>query len=224
MLGYGASDKPAADVSLGVQNRLLAQLLQHWRLSAPHVIAHDFGGATALRTHFLDAAEYASLTLIDPVAIRPWGSPFVAHIHEHEAAFAGLPAYAHEAMLYAYLRTALHRELPPAELAPYATPWTGEAGQAAFYRQISQMDQRYTDEVAGRYNDLRCPVQVLWGREDGWIPIESGRRFAALLPAARLVEIPSAGHLVQEDAPEAIMAALADFAPLANALRSGIGK
>ena len=36
------------------------------------------------------------------------------------------------------------------------------------------------------------------------------------LPVARLVEVPGAGHLVQEDAPEAIMAALADFAPLWN--------
>ena len=44
-------------------------------------------------------------------------------------------------------------------------------------------------------------------RAMGWRPA---------LPVARLVEVPGAGHLVQEDAPEAIMAALADFAPLWN--------
>jgi pimeloyl-ACP methyl ester carboxylesterase len=215
MLGYGASAKIDGDVSLGVQNTVFAAVLDHWALRRPHVVAHDFGGATALRAHLLDGRDYASLTLIDPVAIRPWGSPFVAHVRAHEAAFAGLPAYAHEALLEAYLKTAMARPIRQDELAPYMAPWLGEAGRAAFYRQIAQMDMRFTDEVEHRYGDLRCPVQVLWGADDAWIPLETGRRFCAMLPEARFIEVPGAGHLMQEDAPEAILAALADFPPLA---------
>jgi len=183
-------------------------------------VAHDFGGATALRAHFLNGRDYASLTLIDPVAIRPWGSPFVAHVRQHEAAFAGMPAYLHDALLDAYLRTAIARPIAAEELAPYKAPWLGETGQIAFYRQIAQMDLKYTDEVEPRYGALRCPAQVLWGTEDQWIPIETGRRFHAMLPEARFIEAPGAGHLVQEDAPEAILAAIADFPPLASAIRA----
>jgi pimeloyl-ACP methyl ester carboxylesterase len=215
MLGYGASAMEDGDVSLGVQNVLFAELLDHWGLRRPHVVAHDFGGATALRAHFLDGRDYASLTLIDPVAIRPWGSPFVAHVRAHEAAFTGLPPYAHEALLDAYLRTAMARAIPPADLAPYKEPWLAEQGRRAFYRQIAQMDMRFTDEVEARYSELRCPAQVLWGAADNWIPLETGRRFCAMLPKARFIEVPDAGHLMQEDAPEAIIAALADFPPLA---------
>ncbi len=54
LLGYGRSEQPDADVSLGVQNQLLAQLLDHWNLQRPDVVAHDFGGATVLRAHLLD--------------------------------------------------------------------------------------------------------------------------------------------------------------------------
>ena len=215
MLGYGASAMEDGDVSLAVQNVVFAALLDHWSLDRPHVVAHDFGGATALRAHFIDGRDYASLTLIDPVAIRPWGSPFVAHVCTHEAAFAGLPPYAHEALLDAYLKTAMARPLGAAGLAPYKAPWLGEAGRRAFYRQIAQMDMRYTDEVEHRYGELRCPVQVLWGADDAWIPLETGRRFCAMLPDARFIEVPGSGHLMQEDAPEAILAALADFPPLA---------
>lgn len=215
MLGYGASEMVNGDVSLGVQNGVFTTLLDHWGLDRPHVVAHDFGGATALRAHFLDKRDYASLTLIDPVAVRPWGSPFVAHVREHEAAFAGLPPYAHEALLTAYLRTSMARPLSDGDLAPYVQPWLGETGRRAFYRQIAQMDMRFTDEIEARYGDLRCPVQVLWGIEDGWIPVETGRCFAGLLPGARFIEVPGAGHLMQEDAPEAIIAALGDFPPLA---------
>ena len=212
MPGYGRSEmREGQDVSLGVQNRVLAALLDYWGLDRPDVVAHDFGGATALRAHLLDGCDYRSLTLIDAVAMRPWGSPFVAHVRNHEAAFAGMPAYMHEALVRAYLRTAIHRDPSDAELAPYVLPWCGASGQPALYRQVAQMDMRYTDEVEDRYGEIRCPVQILWGEDDEWIPIERGRTLAERIPGARFVPVAQSGHLMQEDAPEAILHALATF-------------
>lgn len=208
LLGYGASEMPDGDVSLGVQNRLLASLLAAWRIDRPDVLCHDFGGATALRGYFLDGLSYRSLTIFNAVALAPWGSPFVAHVRQHEAAFAGLPAYAHDALLRAYLQGAAHRPLGEEALRIYMTPWEGETGQAAFYRQIAQMDQRYTDEVQGLYKPLDCPVRVLWGEEDGWIPVAKGEELAGLIDSEPLIRVPDAGHLVQEDAPETIVAAM----------------
>ncbi len=47
LLGYGQSEqRDQQDVSLGVQNELLAELLDHWRLERPEVVGHDFGGTT----------------------------------------------------------------------------------------------------------------------------------------------------------------------------------
>ncbi|WP_448632367.1 MULTISPECIES: alpha/beta fold hydrolase [Pseudomonas fluorescens group] len=208
LLGYGQSAQPDADVSLGVQNPLLAQLLAHWGLDCPDVVAHDFGGATALRTHLLNGKNYRSLTLIDPVALSPWGSPFVQHVRQHEAAFSGLPDYIQRAIVPTYIRGAIERDIPDRELAPYVQPWLGETGQAAFYRQIAQMDERYTREVEGLYTRVRCPTQILWGENDQWIPIERGQALQRLIPGAQLLPVPNAGHLVQEDAPEAIVAAV----------------
>jgi pimeloyl-ACP methyl ester carboxylesterase len=175
LLGYGQSQMHAGqDVSLGVQNRLLAALLKHWNIARPDVLAHDFGGATSLRAAVLDGCEYRSLLLVDPVAIAPWGSPFVRHVRQHEAAFAGVPPYMHQAMLDAYLKGAAYRPLSEETLRIYTRPWTGETGQAAFYRQIAQMDQRYTDEAQPHYKNLACPVSILWGEEDQWIPVDGG--------------------------------------------------
>jgi pimeloyl-ACP methyl ester carboxylesterase len=109
-------------------------------------------------------------------------------------------------MLAAYIRGAVHRTMTDAELVPYLAPWLGQDGQPGFYRQIAQMDQKYTDEVQGRYGELRCPVKLLWGRDDQWIPVERGRELAAMLPECELTEIDGCGHLMQEDAPEAIIA------------------
>lgn len=209
LLGYGQSRMAEGqDVSLGVQNRLFDALLSHWGLVQPDVVAHDFGGTTALRTHLLNEREYASLVLVDPVAMAPWGSPFVQHVRQHGEAFAALPSYLHAALLRAYLSGAAHRALTQEELGIYLEPWLGQRGQPAFYRQIAQMDQRFTDEIEHRYAEVRCPVTILWGENDSWIPVERGHDLSTRIPGARLHVIPGAGHLVQEDAPEAIVSAV----------------
>jgi len=209
LLGYGASEmRDGQDVSLAVQNELLAALLQEWGLERPEVLCHDFGGATALRGYYLNGLRYSRLTIIDAVAVAPWGSPFVQHVRQYEPAFAGLPAYAHAAMLAAYLQSAAHQPLSEEAQAVYAAPWTGPTGQPAFYRQIAQMDQRYTDEVEALYGPMEGEVRILWGEADDWIPIERGRKLAEKLAGGVLTPVPNAGHLVQEDAPEAVIAAM----------------
>lgn len=208
LLGYGQSDMPDVDVSLGVQNDLLVEMLREWGLERPEILAHDFGGTTALRAHFLNGIAYSGLTLVDPVAIAPQGSPFVAHIGKHEAAFAGLPAYAHEALLSAYIQNAAAQPLSDEALKVHKEPWLSEKGQAAFYRQIAQMDQRYIEEAEQRYAPPKFPVRILWGEDDAWIPLAQGRELAGKLTNGELTIVPRAGHLVQEDAPEAIVTAV----------------
>lgn len=209
LAGYGMSEMRAGqDVSLGVQNRILAALFREWDLGRPDVLAHDFGGATALRAYYLDNLRYRSLTIFDAVALAPWGSPFVQHVRQHEAAFSGMPDYMHRALLKAYLQTAAHNPLPDDAFDVYSRPWLGPIGQPAFYRQIAQMDQKYTDEVQGQYGRMDCPVQVLWGEKDEWIPHERGETLAALISDQPLLSVANAGHLVQEDRPEIIVAAV----------------
>ena len=54
------------------------------------------------------------------------------------------------------------------------SPWTGEQGKVAFYRQMAQADSRYTDEIQSLYPAITTPTLILWGREDSWIPLERG--------------------------------------------------
>ncbi|MCB2190054.1 MAG: alpha/beta hydrolase [Deltaproteobacteria bacterium] len=209
LIGYGQSEmRPGQNVSLGVQNGLLAALLDHWKIDRPDVLCHDFGGATALRAYHLDGLRYRKLTMVDPVAVAPWGSPFVSHVRKFEEAFAGLPEYAHEALLRAYILGAANKPLHEQTLQTYMKPWMGDIGKAAFYRQIAQMDQRFTDEVEPLYGPMEGEVTLLWGEMDAWIPLERGEKLAARITNGNLVRVPNAGHLVQEDAPEAIVAAM----------------
>ncbi len=206
LVGYGLSEmREGQDVSLAVQNKVLGSLFAEWGFERPDVLAHDFGGATALRAYFLDGLRYSSLTIFDAVALAPWGSPLVQHVRKHEAAFSGMPDYMHRALLRAYLQTAAHHPLSEEALDIYSGPWLGPVGQRAFYRQIGQMDQKFTDEVERRYDTMDCPVTVLWGQNDEWIPYEKGVALAKLISEYDCIPVHNSGHLVQEDRPEAIV-------------------
>jgi pimeloyl-ACP methyl ester carboxylesterase len=202
MPGYGRSSKHAEHpVGLDVQGRLFADLLRHWGLDRPHVVAHDYGGAVSLRAHLLHGSAFASLALVDVVALAPWGTDFFRLVRDHAEVFAALPAAIHEGAVRAYVQGASHRGLGEAALEMLVAPWRGAAGQAAFYRQIAQADQRFTDEIEPRYGSLDLPVLVVWGVEDAWVPVGQATRLAELIPGAETVLLENAGHLVQLDAP-----------------------
>jgi pimeloyl-ACP methyl ester carboxylesterase len=202
MPGYGESSKePDHAVSLDVQGELLADLLTHWELERPHVVAHDYGGAVALRAHLLHGATYASLALVDVVALAPWGSEFFRLVRDNADVFMALPPTIHEGALRAYLDGASHRGLTSEQYDLLARPWLDEPGRMAFYRQISQADETYTDEIEPRYGSLELPVLVVWGREDRPIPVDRAHRLAAAIPGAKLEIIDDAGHLIQLDQP-----------------------
>ncbi|MDT0265996.1 alpha/beta fold hydrolase [Streptomyces sp. DSM 44915] len=212
MPGYGASAQfDGQDVSLAAQGRVFAGLLDHWGLAEPSVVAHDFGGAVALRAHLLHGASYRRLALVDPVALAPWGSPFFRLVGDHAPVFEQLPPHLHRALVREYLGTASSPGLHPAVLDRLAEPWLGERGQAAFYRQIAQADQRYTNEIQDRYGSLDLPVLICWGEDDTWIPVARAHELAARVPTAELTLLPGAGHLVQEDTPAELTATLGDF-------------
>ncbi|SEG15147.1 Pimeloyl-ACP methyl ester carboxylesterase [Nonomuraea solani] len=206
MPGYGLSSKRADHpVDFGVQAEAFAALLAHWGLDRPHVIAHDFGGAVSLRARLNLGAGYASLLLVDVVAIPPSGSPFFAFVQDHPDVLERLPAYIHEAIVRAYIRGASHRGLRDADLDALVRPWLGEEGQPAFYRQIAAYDESFLEENERRLGRLDLPVRIVWGADDAWIPVKTAQRLRGLLPGANLSLVAEAGHLIQYDAPAAVM-------------------
>ncbi|MEM9595711.1 MAG: alpha/beta hydrolase [Acidobacteriota bacterium] len=50
--------------------------------------------------------------------------------------------------------------------------------------------------------DLHQPTLIQWGEDDRWIPLSVGQRLEALIPDARLVVYPGAGHVPMEEIPE----------------------
>src|SRR4249919_2707982 len=180
--GYGRSSMdPGHRVAADVHAQAFTALLEHWGLDRPQVVAHDLGGLVSLRAHLVEGAAYASLFLVDVVAVPPSGSPFFRFVQDNPALLPQLPAYIHEAIVRAYIGNATHLGLAAGDLDALVEPWTGPEGQPAFYRQIADYDLELLEENEQRLPQLALPVRVLWGVEDAWIPLETGRRLAGLV-------------------------------------------
>lgn len=212
MPGYGRSEMTADQkTSLDVQGEVFGFMVDHWQLDAPCVIAHDFGGAITLRAHLLHSVEFSRYVLMNVVAMRPWGSEFFDHVGRHVDAFTGLPPHIHEAIVRAYIKGALIKDLKTEDVEALVSPWLTPEGSGSFYRQFAQADERYTAEVEPLFGDVRCPTLVLWGADDPWIPLERGKALHTRMPTAEFQTLDGLGHLPQLEAPEMVLRHLSGF-------------
>jgi pimeloyl-ACP methyl ester carboxylesterase len=196
------------DSDLARQTSAFAALFKHWEKTEgwnvdPHVVAHDHGGLMSLRANLLHDCRYSSLCLIDVVAIGPFGQPLFKSVAENPAAFENLPVMAFDGILESYIRNAAYNNLDIETMRMLKAPWLAEGGKKGFVRQLCQAAHRSTEEVEGRYAEVRrsFPVKVIWGRQDNWILVDDAHRLGKALGAKEVVEIEGAGHLVMYDEP-----------------------
>ncbi|MFE9406462.1 alpha/beta fold hydrolase [Streptomyces sp. NPDC006530] len=192
---------------MAAHGRCFAQLLDHWELSRPSVVAHDVGGAVALRTLLLEA----ELSGPDPLRRGQRRRVGTRTLQTLPGTRGCLPEASGLCARSTGRRppTARHAHRVPAR-SSRCVPRTvaGASGQAAFYRQYSQIRQKDTLAYEHLLGDLSLPVRFLWGREDRILPPQYAEWLHARVPHAELHWIDGAGHLLQEDAPGQLLACL----------------
>ncbi len=55
------------------------------------------------------------------------------------------------------------------------------------------------------------PTLLIWGAEDGLVPPAFGAAYRALIPGAKLVVLPAAGHAPFDEQKDAFLAAFSEF-------------
>lgn len=213
-LGYGQSEQNEdQDLTLAAHARRFVDLLAHWEVSGPSVVAHDIGGAVVLRGLLLEGALYRDLTIFDAVSGGAWERGLFKLIRTHPGVFDQLPEYAHESLVASHLANATHLGLRPAVLKAHLAPWLGPEGQRAYYRQYRQLSESDTEPYEAKLAQIPVPVKLLWGREDRILPLEYGTWLHERIPHAEMHWVHDAGHLLQEDAPAQLLShLLAGFA------------
>ncbi len=108
------------------------------------------------------------------------------------------------------MQNATQRGFRPGVLEQLLEPWVGAEGQAAYYRQYSQLRQADTAEYEHLLGTISIPVRILWGRQDRILPPHYAEWIAARAQQAPLNWEENAGHLLAEDAPARLLAEILD--------------
>ena len=218
-LGFGLSDRPAgASYTPEAHAQRLRAFVDALGLRRFTLVVHDFGGPIALPLALDDPTRVARL-----VVLNSWMWSFA-----DDAEMTRRARFASGALgrfLYRRLNASLRliapsaygdrRKLTKAIHRQYLAPFPDADGRervlwalarallgsSAFYDRLWQQRRR----LAG------VPTMIVWGMKDTAFRPHLLERWRRALPHAEVVELADAGHWPHEEAPDAVIAALAPF-------------
>jgi acyl-CoA synthetase (AMP-forming)/AMP-acid ligase II/pimeloyl-ACP methyl ester carboxylesterase len=217
-IGCGLSDHPSCHFRAADRIAQLEEFVRQLGLKQFSLLMHDWGGAlgTGLAIRLssqITSLAYLNTTLTEtealPAIIRRAAHPLVGpFLTKYSTSFLRLTT---EVGVYKRLDS----EVKKAYLAPYRTIASREAiwGFVADIPFTSEHPSYSTMlEIARGIPQLQQkPVLILWGLRDPCFHREMLTQVARHFPAARVVEIAQASHLVLEDAPEVCVTELQKF-------------
>jgi pimeloyl-ACP methyl ester carboxylesterase len=213
--GFGQSGLPS-DLTADVFPRVVLGLMDQLGLAQASLVGHSMGGAVATVVAADSPARIRRLVLLDAAGFNldPADRPWLLRLVGSDA--GGVLARLPRKRLLVSLgmrqvffdRSHVTAERIDEYLAPFERPGATEALRSLLGPRGLGAFTSFADVV----RRVAAPTLVVWGREDGWIPLENADRFlAALPPSARKLVIERCGHMPQEEHPDAIAKWLEEF-------------
>jgi pimeloyl-ACP methyl ester carboxylesterase len=115
-------------------------------------------------------------------------------------------------VVQAALRQVFHdRRLVTAERMAEYQRGASRPGTPAAIRSLGESLHARGAIVQDALARVKAPTLVVWGRDDGWIPLAHADRFVSAVAGARKAVIDDCGHVPQEEKPEVVVKLLRAF-------------
>ncbi|MEZ4943870.1 MAG: alpha/beta fold hydrolase [Saprospiraceae bacterium] len=216
LLGFGLSDKPAdADYSVVAHARRMALFIEKLGLRDVHIVGNDFGLSIAFDYAIRHPERVQKLSLFngwmwpldtDPHYARParWMQGWLGRLLYLRFNFPVnlvMPAaFGDKKKLTPEVHRHYKMALPGPAARKAAFAFSGELLKANGFwseqwRRVSTLSEK--------------PCLIFWGMRDKFVPPYELEKWTKALPNARVVRFENAGHFVQEEEPERMVAELA---------------
>lgn len=200
---------PAGDYTDARSVELLIALMDHLGLQRASIIGHSIGGRIAWTFAARHPERVAKLVLVSPDG---FASPGFAY---------GTPPKVPtvlKMMRYVLPKPLLRMNLLPA----YADPNALSDAMTTRYHDLllapgardamlARMQQTVLVDPVPLLKTIRAPTLLVWGERDAMIPFANSADYLRAIPGSRLVAIPAAGHLPQEEAAAASLSSVLEF-------------
>jgi 2-hydroxymuconate-semialdehyde hydrolase len=212
--GHGESDKPtdASGYSLHAMGRHLVDVLDALGVKRAVLVGHSMGGAVAVRAA-LDAPERVrGLVLLAPVGFGTIDLMWLVRLATPRPVAPVLPYVVPRAAVAVALRLAYgrHGRASARDVDEYWAPTRAPAFVRAMRRLLHAFEW-----APGRKEELQrlhVPTLVLFGTRDRLVRPSSAEVYVACAPQARLELVADAGHVLPEEVPAIVNAAIVRFA------------
>ena len=210
--GWGKSDTIVCTGSRSELNaRMLKGLLDALKIERPHLVGNSMGGHSAVAFALANPQRVGKLVLMgggtggaSPFTPMPtegikllqglYREPTIDNLKKMMAVFvfdaSSLTDQLYQARLDNMLARKDHLENFPKSLA--ANP-------------------KQFPDVSPRLGEIAAPALIVWGRDDRFVPMDTGLRLLAGLPNARLQVFNRCGHWVQWEHADAFNRLVLDF-------------
>jgi pyruvate dehydrogenase E2 component (dihydrolipoamide acetyltransferase) len=197
--GHGESTKDVGDGSLSTLAGSVLGFLREKGIDRAHLVGHSLGGAVVVEAAAQEPARVASLTLLAP---------------------AGLGSAVNADYLRGFAAAGSRRELRPHLKALFADPDQATrqlADDLMKFKRIDGVDAALNTlvgtlldgdaqrlDVSGALSRVEVPVAVVWGRQDGVLPVDN----AAAVGDRSVSYVDDAGHMVHMEKPTPVVEAV----------------
>jgi pimeloyl-ACP methyl ester carboxylesterase len=214
--GYGRSNQSRTR-DYGVHSRDAAALLDHLDARPATVVGHSSGGVVALGLALAQPSAVESLVLLEPplhLRLHPTLGMINFSLKCQKLALQGRDREA--ALVFFRWATSSSAGGNSFDTLSEDLREEGLAQSATVALEVTRLSRRpATGEHLRRrqISSLTCPISYLYGEMSNPALRNAARRFAKWQPAAQMVEIPGATHLLHQEAPDALVRHVSEAAP-----------
>jgi pimeloyl-ACP methyl ester carboxylesterase len=197
-IGFGHSDKPLLDYRIATFSDFLYGFMQSQHVSKASLVANSLGGWIALDFAIQHPEMVDRLVLADSAGIT-WQEP----ANLNPASVTGMRSML-EAILYD------KKSVTDALAQQVLTNRMKTNDGYTIQRTIAGFSAENQFEDA-KLASMHAPTLVVWGREDGLLPLSYGEKLRDSIPGAKMVVFDQCGHVPQIEQTEEFNQTVLDF-------------
>ena len=230
--GYGRTDKPRARYTIPYFARFVRRYMDFLGIRRAAVIGASLGGRIALEVALEEPRLVRKLVLVNTLGLgRPqvrfaqmaYGLMTIPRVGEavmgiarDALTWAPRKVIRRIAARYAGVSVDLEATMDDTYLDDLRDMYAADGYHNAYLSTVrSLVNPRALfgghHDVTRRLNELKIPVQLIWGAADPLFPLAHAERAQSLIGQAGLAVIDSAGHTPQAEQPEEFNRVLLDF-------------
>ncbi|HEU4510819.1 MAG TPA: alpha/beta hydrolase [Pyrinomonadaceae bacterium] len=203
-IGFGKSDKPLVNYRIRTYVDFLDQFCKQLKIERATLIGNSMGGwiAAAFTAAFPDRVE--KLVLVDAAGYAP--SKDV-----DPRIFYGLNPTTREGMKTLVTKVFYNKLFHTDAAIDASIAARLAAGDGYTINSITESIIRGEDFLDATVKTIKHPTLIIWGRQDGLVPLSEGERFNRDIAGSKLVVFEECGHVPNFEKPADFNAAVINF-------------